>query len=112
MKKIKWNLDPTHSELGFKIKHLMIANVSGSFRHFDAQVETAGDDFTSARITASASIQSISTNNEQRDNHLRTSDFFSADQYPELNFQSTKIEKVEDDTYHVYGDLTMKGVTN
>lgn len=107
----KWELDPTHSELGFKIKHLMITNVSGVFKKFDVKVETENEDFSTAQITASADMRSIHTNNEQRDAHLRTSDFFEADTYPELVFQSTRVEKVDDDTYNLYGDLTMKGVT-
>src|SRR5688572_689068 len=111
MKTTKWNLDPTHSDLGFKIRHLMIANVSGSFKNFDATVETIGSDFTTARIQATADIHSISTNNEQRDQHLRTSDFFEAEKYPELQFISTKIEKVDHQTFDLYGDLTMKGLT-
>jgi len=111
MNTTKWNLDPTHSELGFKIKHLMIANVSGSFRNFNAEVETENKDFTTARITFTADMHSISTNNEQRDQHLRTSDFFESETYPELKFLSTKIERIDDSTFHLYGNLTLKGIS-
>lgn len=111
MAKTKWNLDLTHSELGFRIKHLMISHVPGSFRNFHAEVETEGDDFSSAEIRLTADISSISTSNEQRDQHLRNSDFFEAEKYPQLVFQSTKIEKESDDTLNLYGDLTMKGVS-
>jgi polyisoprenoid-binding protein YceI len=107
----KWELDSTHSELGFKIKHLMITNVSGFFKKFNVKVETQNEDFTTAQITASADIRSIHTNNEQRDAHLRNADFFEADTYPELVFQSTRVEAVDDETFYLYGDLTMKGVT-
>jgi polyisoprenoid-binding protein YceI len=107
----KWDFDPTHSELGFKIKHLMITNVSGSFKKFDVKVETENDDFSTAQITARADMDSINTNNEQRDAHLRNSDFFETEKYPELVFQSTKVERVDEGTYNLYGDLTMKGVT-
>ncbi|GAB3947023.1 YceI family protein [Spirosoma harenae] len=107
----KWVLDPTHSELGFKIKHLMISNISGSFQQFQVEVDTTNDDFSTAQIRATAEIASIHTNNEQRDHHLRNSDFFEAETYPQLNFQSTKVEKLDEDTFSVYGDLTMKGVT-
>lgn len=107
----KWELDPTHSELGFKIKHLMISNVSGSFKKFEVNVETQNDDFSTAKIVARANMSSIYTNNEQRDAHLRNSDFFEVEKYPELVFQSTRVEKVDDETFHLYGDLTMKGVT-
>lgn len=106
-----WAFDPTHSELGFKIKHLMISNVSGSFKKFEVKVETESDDFTTAQILAKADMSSIYTNNDQRDAHLRNSDFFEVEKYPELVFESTKVEKVNDDTFNLYGDLTMKGIT-
>jgi polyisoprenoid-binding protein YceI len=111
MEATKWVLDPTHSELGFKIKHLMITNVSGSFKNFQAEVETKGEDFSTAKIILTADLASISTSNEQRDAHLRTSDFFEVEKYPQLKFQSTKVEKVEDDEFTVYGELTLKGLT-
>jgi polyisoprenoid-binding protein YceI len=111
MKTTKWVLDPTHSELGFKIRHLMITNVSGSFKEFQAEVEMEEGDFSTAQINATAEMASIFTNNEQRDAHLRSSDFFEAGKYPELKFQSTKIEKVDSETFTLYGELTLKGVT-
>src|SRR3954452_3013785 len=111
MAKIKWVLDPTHSEIGFKIKHLMISNVSGSFKSFAAEVETEDADFSTAQINLSVDMASISTNNEQRDAHLRNSDFFEVETYPELTFKSTKVEKTGDDTFAVSGELTLKGVT-
>ena len=107
----KWVLDPTHSELGFKIKHLMISSVSGSLKSFQAEVETDGVDFTTGQISLSADMASISTNNDQRDAHLRTSDFFEVEKYPELKFTSTKLEKIDSDTFALFGDLTIKGVT-
>jgi polyisoprenoid-binding protein YceI len=111
MAKTKWLSDPMHSELQFKIKHLMISNVSGSLKNFQAEVETEGEDFSTAKINLAAQMDSISTNNEQRDAHLRNSDFFEVDKYPELFFQSTKIEKVDNDTFVLQGELTMKGIT-
>ena len=111
MATIKWQLDPMHSELGFKIKHLMITNVSGSFQNFSVEVETEGTDFTTAKITATADMSSISTNNVQRDTHLRTSDFFEVEKYPELKFVSTSIDKIDNDSFTLHGDLTLKGVT-
>jgi polyisoprenoid-binding protein YceI len=107
----KWILDSTHSELGFKIKHLMITNVSGAFKTFSAEVETDDEDFSSATINLSAEISSITTNNEQRDAHLLASDFFEAELYPSLTFGSTKIEKKDSDTFKLVGDLTLKGIT-
>jgi polyisoprenoid-binding protein YceI len=111
MEKTKWIIDSTHSELGFKIKHLMISNVSGSFKDFKATVETDNEDFSTAQINLTADMASITTNNEQRDAHLRNSDFFEVETYPELTFQSTKIEKVDDEAFTVFGQLTLKGVT-
>jgi len=107
----KWVLDPTHSELGFKVKHLMISSVSGSLKSFQAEVETQGEDFTTAKINLAADMASISTNNDQRDAHLRNSDFFEVEKYPELRFTSTRLEKTDSDTFSLFGDLTIKGVT-
>lgn len=89
----------------------MITNVSGTFKKFDVKVESENDDFTTAKIVATADMSSISTNNEQRDAHLRNADFFEVEKYPSLVFQSTKIERIDDDTFSVYGNLTMKGVS-
>ncbi len=111
MAKTKWTLDATHSELGFKIKHLMITNVSGSFKNFNMEVETEEADFSTATMNGTADMASIFTNNEQRDAHLRTSDFFEVEKYPEMKFQSKKIEQVDNETFDLYGSLTMKGVT-
>ena len=111
MTKTKWLLDPIHSELQFKIKHLMISNVSGAFKNFSAEVETEDEDFSTAKINLTAQMDSISTNNEQRDAHLRNSDFFEVEKYPELKFKSTKVEEVDSDTFMLHGELTMKGVT-
>ena len=111
MAKTKWLLDPMHSELQFKIKHLMISNVTGSLKNFQAEVETEEEDFSTATINLAAQMDSISTNNEQRDAHLRNSDFFEVEKYPELQFKSTKVEKVDNDTFVLHGELTMKGVT-
>ncbi|HTL09559.1 MAG TPA: YceI family protein [Chitinophagaceae bacterium] len=107
----KWILDSTHSELGFKIKHLMISNVSGAFKSFTAEATTEGTDFSTAKINLRAEMASISTNNDQRDAHLRNSDFFEVEKYPELIFQSTSIQKKADDAFALQGNLTMKGIT-
>ena len=107
----KWVLDPTHSELGFKIKHLMISSVSGSLKSFQAEVETNGEDFSTAQISLSADMASISTNNDLRDAHLRNSDFFEVEKYPELKFTSTRLKKTDTDTFTLFGNLTIKGVT-
>jgi polyisoprenoid-binding protein YceI len=111
IKKTKWNLDPTHSEIGFKVKHMMITNVSGSFGKFDAQVETNDLDFTTAKIEFTTDIDSITTSNTDRDNHLKSPDFFDAANYPQLKFVSTKFEKKDDENYVLQGDLTIRDVT-
>ncbi len=111
MTKTKWLLDPMHSELQFKIKHLMISNVSGALKNFHAEVETEEEDFSTAKINLVAEMDSISTNNEQRDAHLRNSDFFEVEKYPELKFRSTKVEKTGSDIFALHGELTLKGIT-
>lgn len=107
----KWTLDPGHSEIGFKVKHMMITNVSGSFGKFDAKVETSGTDFSTARIEFTADINSITTSNPDRDKHLKSADFFDAENHPQLKFVSTRIEALDDDNYAVHGDLTIRGTT-
>lgn len=111
METTKWLLDPAHSELTFKIKHLMISNVSGAIRNFSAKAETEGTDFSKANINLTAEMNSISTNNEQRDAHLRNSDFFEVEKFPQLKFTSTRIEQTDDESFNLYGNLTLKGVT-
>ncbi|MBO9635908.1 MAG: YceI family protein [Chitinophagaceae bacterium] len=111
MANTKWALDPLHSELGFKIKHLMITNVSGSFRNFHIEMDTAGEDFRTAQVRFTADLNSISTNNEQRDAHLRNGDFFDADNYPQMEFRSTGIEPSGDDSFILNGELTLKGIS-
>lgn len=108
--KTVWALDPTHSEIGFKVKHMMFTNVSGSFGKFDVKVETSGDDFTNSSIHFSAAVDSISTGNTDRDNHLKSGDFFNAGQHPNVEFKATRYTKGPGiDT--LSGDLTIAGVT-
>jgi len=108
----KWVLDPTHSEVEFKVKHMMISNVSGKFTKFDASLETEGEDFMTAKVTFTADVDSISTGAEQRDGHLKSPEFFDAAKFPQLKFTATKYENVDNDgSYEVYGDLTIHGIT-
>src|SRR5271154_6924015 len=109
MKVTTWALDPTHSEIQFKVKHLMISTVTGQFNKFNATVETDGDDFTTAKVHFTADINSISTNNEQRDAHLKTGDFFDAESHPQLTFEGDRLEKLDDENYKLHGTLTMRG---
>ncbi|GAB4025366.1 YceI family protein [Spirosoma gilvum] len=106
-----WAIDPSHSEVQFKVKHLVISTVTGSFGTFEGTVETEGDDFNNAKVSFSADIDSISTGQEQRDGHLKSADFFDAENHPKLTFVSTSMTKVDDDTYKVVGDLTIRGTT-
>ena len=108
----KWAIDPSHSEIQFKVKHLMVAYVTGQFTKFSATVETTGDDFSTAKVKFAADVDSISTHNEQRDAHLKNNDFFDAENYPELRFESDRLEKISDEEYKAYGTLTIKGISN
>ena len=108
---IKWKIDPAHSEIQFKVKHLMITTVTGYFKKFDLEVETETEDFrTAKRIAFTAEIDSIDTNNAQRDTHLKSSDFFHAEEHSQLRFVGTKYETKGDEA-KLHGELTIKGVT-
>ncbi len=104
-------IDPAHSEITFKVRHLMISNVTGHFTKFSGKMESSKDDFTDAEIDFEADIDSIDTNNEQRDGHLKAGDFFDASQYPKLIFKSTSFEKGGGDIYKLNGNISMHGVT-
>ncbi len=108
----KWVEDPTHSEVIFKVKHLMVTNVSGNFNLFTVEAETEGEDFTKAKVVFSADVASVSTNNEQRDVHLKSADFFDAAAFPVITFKTTGYQNVDSDgSYEMTGDLTIKGIT-
>lgn len=107
-----WVIDPTHSEIQFKIKHLMITNVTGSFNLFQAIVETEEEDFSKAKVSFTADIDSVSTGNDQRDGHLKSAEFFDAGNFPKLSFVATKYENIDNDgSYELHGDITIKDVT-
>ncbi|HAB27452.1 MAG: hypothetical protein CMP05_10730 [Xanthomarina sp.] len=109
MKTTKWVLDPAHSEITFKVKHLMISNVKGEFKTFEAAID--GEDFRTSNFTATIDTSSIYTNNDDRDAHLKSADFFEVEQYPEITFVSKSLKKVDDEEYKLVGDLTIKGTT-
>ena len=112
MAKVKWALDPTHSEIQFKIRHLMISNVTGQFTKFDISAETEDEDFLTAKISFSADVDSVTTGNEQRDGHLKSADFFDTAKFPQIKFAATKYENVDNDgSYELYGDLTIRDIT-
>lgn len=107
----KWVIDPVHSEVGFKIKHLVISNASGKFTTFEGTVDAAKDDFSDAKISFSADVASVNTGQEQRDGHLKSPDFFDAEKYPKLSFVSTSLTPVSGSDYTLKGDFTLHGVT-
>ncbi len=107
----KWTIDPTHSEVLFKVKHLVISNVTGSFNVFEGAAETSSEDFSDAKITFSANVDSIDTNQAQRDAHLKSADFFDVANFPKLEFTSSSFSKKGDREYILKGDLTLHGVT-
>ncbi len=104
-----WSIDPAHSEVTFKVKHLMISNVKGEFKTFDVQVE--GEEFEKAKVHATIDTASINTNNPDRDTHLRSGDFFEVEKFPTITFESTSVEKEDDDEYILHGNLTIRDVT-
>lgn len=111
MSTTKWVLDPTHSEVTFKVKHLMFTNVSGNFTKFEAAAESEDDTFNNASFSFSADVDSINTNNADRDGHLKSGDFFDAAQFPTISFKSTSVSKESEDELDITGDLTIHGVT-
>jgi polyisoprenoid-binding protein YceI len=109
--KTKWTLDPTHSELAFKVRHMMITNVKGEFRKFDANILTESADFTKSSIDVTIDARSIFTKDETRDSHLKSADFFDVENYSVLTFQGKSFKKVYDDEYKLTGTLTIRGIS-
>ena len=106
-----WTLDPMHSEVQFKVKHLVISTVTGAFKTFSGTLETEGEDFATGKTEISLDVASIDTNQAQRDEHLKAGDFFDAATYPHLKFVSTGISKASDGSFKLAGNLTIKDVT-
>jgi polyisoprenoid-binding protein YceI len=107
----KWSLDQAHSSLGFTVNHLVVSEVDGSFKTFDVKVTSAKDDFTDAVIELTADASSVFTNQEKRDEHLKSADFFDVAKFPTLTFKSKSVKKLDAKKYKVSGDLTLHGVT-
>lgn len=105
-----WTIDTAHTEIGFKVKHLVVSTVSGKFTSFEGKLEGEKEDFSDAKISFTADVDSIHTGNEQRDGHLKSADFFDAAGHPKLTFTSTAIEKDGND-YKITGDLTIRETT-
>ena len=106
-----YKIDADHSDITFKVKHLMIATASGRFKKFDATLEANEEDLTDAKISFEADVDSIDSKNEQRDAHLKSDDFFNAEKFPKLTFESTSIEKDGDNEYLLKGDFTIRDIT-
>jgi polyisoprenoid-binding protein YceI len=106
-----WKVDRAHTKVLFSVTHMVIADVTGRFKEFEIALTQTKDDFTDAELTAAIKVNSIDTDNERRDTHLRSADFFDAANYPEITFKSKSFEKVDDDKYRVEGDLNIRGVT-
>ena len=106
-----WTVDPAHSKVGFAVKHMGIATVRGEFTEFEGTLEI-GDELSSAKVYGTVKPESVDTNEPQRDDHLRSPDFFDVAQFPELRFESTSIEALDDEEFRIAGKLTIHGVTN
>lgn len=109
LEQTRWILDPSHSELLFKVRHLMITNVKGEFRKFEAVIH--GKDFTKSKVTARVDASSIFTNDENRDNHLKSADFFDVANHGDLKFESTGVERLNDEKYLMKGLLSIRGIS-
>jgi polyisoprenoid-binding protein YceI len=107
----KWSIDKSHSSVGFTVTHLIISEVDGYFKNYEGTIETNGDDFTDAKINFSFDVGSIDTDNEQRDNHLKSDDFFNAEKFPKMVFKSKSMKKVDGKNWKLVGDLTIRDVT-
>ncbi|MCM3570959.1 YceI family protein [Neobacillus mesonae] len=111
MAKEKWVVDPAHSSIDFAIRHMMVSKVKGTFEKFEASIDADVEDLTTASIEFTVDVNSISTRNEERDNHLRSADFFDVENHPNMTFKSTQITKKSPGEYDVTGDLTIRGTT-
>jgi polyisoprenoid-binding protein YceI len=109
--KAGWTLDKAHSSVNFSIRHMVISEVTGNFKDFDISFASSKDDYSDAIVDASIKVTSINTDNERRDGHLRTDDFFNAEKFPAIKFKSTSFEKLGENKYKIIGDLTIRDVT-
>jgi polyisoprenoid-binding protein YceI len=108
---MSWNLDNSHSRIGFAVKHMMVSTVRGEFKSYTGSLSLDQNDFTRSTITGEIDVASIDTRDEGRDAHLKSADFFDVDNHPKISFKSTRIEAKGGNEYTVYGDLTIRGVT-
>ncbi len=106
-----WNLDKAHSSVTFTVRHMVISEVTGSFKDYTITLKSGKDDFSDAQVESTIKVASINTENTMRDNHLKSDDFFNAEKFPDIHFKSTSFEKVGDNKYKITGDLTIRDVT-
>jgi len=106
-----WKLDAAHSKLGFSVTHMVVSDIEGAFTHFDATINAIGDDFSGSSVTMTADVATVSTDQDRRDSHLKSADFFDAAKFPTITFASTSFKKTGANVYTVTGSLTMHGVT-
>lgn len=107
----EWKIDPSHSSMQFSVRHMLITNVVGKFDNYDIKFKSGDEDFANSEIGVTIQVKSINTDNEKRDEHLRSDDFFAADEFPTLTFKANEFKKVSDNKYKLIGDLTMRGTT-
>ncbi len=107
----EWKFDKAHTGIGFKVKHMVISTVTGKFTEYDGTIKTDGEDFSGAKVSFTANINSINTGIEKRDNHLKSDDFFNAKKHPKMEFESTSFRKLSGNKYQLVGDLTIRGTT-
>lgn len=107
----QWKPDPAHSQIGFRVKHLVIATVSGTFREYDIDVKTEGNDFSTSEVRVTLQTSSVDTGNDQRDNHLKSDDFFNSEKFPEIVFESDRVEQVNEHHWKLHGKLTIRDIT-
>lgn len=106
-----WKFDKTHSNIKFEVTHLVISTVTGQFKSYEGEIKAAEDNWENAQISFTIDVASVDTENEDRDNHLKSNDFFNAEEYPHIKFESKKMEKVGENKYKLTGDFTMRDVT-
>jgi polyisoprenoid-binding protein YceI len=106
-----WKADKVHSNVGFTVTHMLVSEVGGKFSDFDASLTATKDDFSDMKIDATIKTASVNTDNDKRDGHLKSDDFFNTEKFPAMTFKSTKVEKTGTDTYKITGDLTIRDIT-
>jgi len=111
MSKINWQTDPAHSQIQFRVKHMMLTTITGEFKEFEINAETEGEDFSTAKVTVSLDVATAHTGTQQRDDHLRSDDFFNAEKFPKIRFVSSSLNHDHDDHWKLIGDITIRDVT-